>query len=163
MKVFRFFTIIKFLAIYFWTREGHYWPLIYKVGLRKIRIKLVRLRIFLWHFSELCSRNLGQLATPVLCVQAVPWSFLRDLPEPGGEGLLVEGDYEGGPRGHQDLLHQAAQHRLVCCLFNPILGDFFFVLYSTLLHLPHLRFHCVGWCWDRTQDRCNWCIGCQTI
>jgi hypothetical protein len=27
----------------------------------------------------------------------------------------------------------------------------FFVLYSTLLHLPPLRFHCDGGCWDRTQ------------
>ncbi len=36
-------------------------------------------------------------------------------------------------------------------------GDFFifFVLYSTLLHLPPLRFHCADGCWDRTQDRCN--------
>ncbi len=25
-------------------------------------------------------------------------------------------------------------------------------LYSTLLHLPPLRFHCVGGWWDRTQD-----------
>ncbi len=32
--------------------------------------------------------------------------------------------------------------------------DFFFHLrYSTLLYLPPLRFHCVGGCWDRTQDR----------
>jgi hypothetical protein len=36
---------------------------------------------------------------------------------------------------------------------------FFFVPYSTLLHLPPLRFHCAEGCWDRTQDRCNWCIG----
>ncbi len=28
--------------------------------------------------------------------------------------------------------------------------DFLKVLYSTLLHLPPLRFHCVGGCWDRT-------------
>jgi hypothetical protein len=44
-------------------------------------------------------------------------------------------------------------------------GDFsiFFVLYSTLLHLPHLRFHCADGCWDRTQDRCNLCIGSQTL
>jgi hypothetical protein len=28
----------------------------------------------------------------------------------------------------------------------------FYVLYSTLPHLPPLRFHCVGGCWDRTQD-----------
>jgi len=40
---------------------------------------------------------------------------------------------------------------------------FFFVLYSTLLHLPPLRFHCADGCWDRTQDSCNWCIGSQTL
>ncbi len=34
----------------------------------------------------------------------------------------------------------------------------FFVLYSAQLHLPPLRFHCADGCWDRTQDRCNWCI-----
>jgi hypothetical protein len=27
----------------------------------------------------------------------------------------------------------------------------FFVLYSILLHLPPLRFHCADGCWDRTQ------------
>jgi len=40
---------------------------------------------------------------------------------------------------------------------------FFIVLYSTLLHLPPLRFHCTDGCWGRTQDRCNWCIGSQTL
>ncbi len=33
------------------------------------------------------------------------------------------------------------------------------VQYSALLHLPPLRFQCADGCWDRTQDRCNWCIG----
>jgi hypothetical protein len=44
-------------------------------------------------------------------------------------------------------------------------GIFFFLLvqYSALLHLPLLRFHCADGCWDRTQDRCNWCIGSQTL
>ncbi len=28
----------------------------------------------------------------------------------------------------------------------------FYVQYSTLLHLPPLKFHCVGGCWDRTQE-----------
>jgi hypothetical protein len=37
------------------------------------------------------------------------------------------------------------------------------VLYLTLLHLPLLRFHCVGECWDRTQDSCDFGIGCQTL
>jgi hypothetical protein len=53
--------------------------------------------------------------------------------------------------------------------FNIFLGDFwgifslFSVQYSALLHLPPLRFHCADGCWDRTQDRCNWCIGGQTL
>ncbi len=29
------------------------------------------------------------------------------------------------------------------------------VLYSTLLHLPPLRFHCAYGCWDRTQELCQ--------
>jgi hypothetical protein len=33
---------------------------------------------------------------------------------------------------------------------------------STLLHLPPLRFHCVGECWDRTQYWCDFGIDCQT-
>jgi hypothetical protein len=35
-------------------------------------------------------------------------------------------------------------------------------IFSTV-HLPPLRFHCADGCWDRTQDRCNWCIGSQTL
>jgi hypothetical protein len=50
---------------------------------------------------------------------------------------------------------------------NIFWGDFFllflFVQYSALLHLPPLRFHCADGCWDRTQDRCNLCIGSQTL
>jgi hypothetical protein len=40
---------------------------------------------------------------------------------------------------------------------------FFSVQYSALLHLPPHRFHCADGCWDRTQDRCNWCSGSQTF
>jgi hypothetical protein len=40
---------------------------------------------------------------------------------------------------------------------------FFYVGYSTLPHLPPLRFHCVGGRWDRTQDSCDYVIGCQTL
>jgi hypothetical protein len=41
--------------------------------------------------------------------------------------------------------------------------SYFSVHYSALLHLPPLRFHWVDGCWDRTQDRYNWCIGSQTL
>jgi hypothetical protein len=35
---------------------------------------------------------------------------------------------------------------------------FLYVRYSTLLQLPPFRFHCVGGCWDRTQDCCDFGI-----
>jgi hypothetical protein len=35
--------------------------------------------------------------------------------------------------------------------------------FSTLFHLPPLRSHCVGGCWNRTQDSCDYCIGSQTL
>ncbi len=38
----------------------------------------------------------------------------------------------------------------------------FYVRYSTLLHLPPLRFDCVLGCWDRTQDSCDYGIGWLT-
>jgi hypothetical protein len=60
--------------------------------------------------------------------------------------------------------------RFISMLVDTIIGrgtleTFFlsFVLYSTLLHLAPLRFHCADGCWDRTQDRCNWCIGSQML
>ncbi len=37
-----------------------------------------------------------------------------------------------------------------------------YVLCSTLLYLPPLRFHCIGGCWDRTQDICDFGIGCHS-
>jgi hypothetical protein len=40
---------------------------------------------------------------------------------------------------------------------------FFYVRYSTLLHLPPLRFHCVGGCWDIIQDCCDFGIDSQTL
>ncbi len=38
-----------------------------------------------------------------------------------------------------------------------------YVRYSTMLHLPPFRFHCVGGCWDRTQDCCDFGIDSQTL
>ncbi len=40
---------------------------------------------------------------------------------------------------------------------------FFDVLYSSLLHLPPLRFHYVGGCWDRNQDCCDFGTGSQML
>ncbi len=43
-----------------------------------------------------------------------------------------------------------------------IFGFFSIYCISTLLHLPPLRFHCVGGCWDGTQDCCDFGVGSQT-
>jgi hypothetical protein len=55
-----------------------------------------------------------------------------------------------GPSSHAEIL------------YIYIFRGFFFILYSALLHLPPIRFHCAGGCWDRTQDRCNF-TGSQTL
>jgi hypothetical protein len=43
----------------------------------------------------------------------------------------------------------------VLSLFLTVDFRFLLLLYSTLLYLLSLMFHCVERCWDRTQDRCN--------
>jgi hypothetical protein len=74
----------------------------------------------------------------------------------------------------KDETHKKTGSKIVCRCFGRLeffffkiffggIFYFFIVLYSTLLHLPPLRFHCADGCWDRTQDRCNWCIGSQTL
>jgi hypothetical protein len=47
------------------------------------------------------------------------------------------------------------RHRHLSCqqvITDIFLFFYFYVRYSTLLRLPPLRLHCVGGCWDRTQD-----------
>jgi hypothetical protein len=46
---------------------------------------------------------------------------------------------------------------------NMEIGFFFYELYSTLLHLPPLIFHCVRGCWNRTEDCCDFGIGSQPL
>jgi hypothetical protein len=50
-------------------------------------------------------------------------------------------------------------------IYSPIIFWLVFlnVRYSTLLYLPPLRFHCVGGCWDRTQDCYDFCVDSQTL
>jgi hypothetical protein len=65
--------------------------------------------------------------------------------------------YEGAATTGGITVETALQAREQNPPFLNFLGGFldFFVLYSTLLHLPPLRFHCADGCWDRTQDRCS--------
>jgi hypothetical protein len=42
-------------------------------------------------------------------------------------------------------------------------GIIFFLFVFSTASSPPLRFHCADGCWDRTQDRCNLCIGSQTL
>jgi hypothetical protein len=52
---------------------------------------------------------------------------------------------------------------VILIFLNRGVFEFFCFLYLTLLHLPPLRFRCVGGCWDRTQDCCDFGIGSQTL
>ncbi len=54
--------------------------------------------------------------------------------------------------GHPRRLHGHPWRRHVTDKETVIHGGSIFVLYSTLLHLLPLRFHCADGCWDRTQD-----------
>ncbi len=62
--------------------------------------------------------------------------------------------------------HLTARSTSIGCLAvnridNRNFFNFFFlqyVRYSTLRHLPLLKFHCVGGCWDQTQDCCDFGI-----
>jgi hypothetical protein len=112
---------------------------------------------------------------------------------PGGGGISLSGDWRGaaplwwgvlsrstsvirfwGLRLLEDstvsLLSQRDRSKIfgrgIFVRVLKVKGDFlglFYVMYSTLFHLPSLRFHCVGGCWDRTQDSCDYGIDCQRL
>ncbi len=62
-----------------------------------------------------------------------------------------------------DRKHITAFQLHVDILIEVFLNFFSHVLYSTVPPLPPLRFHCVGGCWDRTQNCCDFDISCQTL
>ncbi len=51
---------------------------------------------------------------------------------------------EDAYKEYENNLHQRAD--------LAIIKIFLYVGYSTQLHLPRLRFHCLGGCWNLTQD-----------
>ncbi len=125
---------------------------------------LMQIRRYLW-FSHFCENihNFRYKIKDGTVVKIVRlWLILTfvchtDVLLVGVAGHIVP------PVVHIVCLHTVQNVERINSIF---LGDFlniFFVLYSTLLHLPPLRFHCADGCWKRTQDRCNWCIGSQTL
>jgi hypothetical protein len=87
----------------------------------------------------------------------------------GGSGLLGHSDSASSSYFSVAALKKrgrAERETFFFVFLNILLGDFFSfcsLQNSALLHMPHLRFHCADGCWDRTQDRYNWCIGSQTL
>ncbi len=53
--------------------------------------------------------------------------------------------------------------KLLCLYFWEGFFYYFFRILLNTAHMPSLRFHCADGFWDRTQYRCNWCIGSQTL
>jgi hypothetical protein len=69
-----------------------------------------------------------------------------------------------GPHTRQLLSEQCVLLCNVILLFlKGDFFDFFFEFTLSLLHLSPLRFHCVGGCWDRHQDCCDFGIDSQTV
>jgi hypothetical protein len=67
-----------------------------------------------------------------------------------------------------DLFYKIFLYQNIYYYIDTLKGEFvgffyFYVSYSTLLHLPPLRFNCVGGCWDRTQDCRDFGIDSQTL
>jgi hypothetical protein len=101
------------------------------------------------------------------------WTFSKedDFTLPNGEWKTLPAD--SLERIHNEFAKECKLQE-ACNFIAQVLAQFFlreifldfyilYVRYSTLLHLPPLRFHCVGGCWDRTQDSCDYDIGCQTL
>ncbi len=99
----------------------------------------------------------------------VPFWLLPSLsppPPPSWERAPMGGSRGGGGDRYpeREERHRYSTRQIFIFIFYFLGGFFlFFLLYSALLHLPPLRFHCADGCWDRTKDRCNWCIGSQTL
>ncbi len=64
--------------------------------------------------------------------------------------------------GHMNNFDQFLTRLPFILLTGGFFALFMYVLHSTLLHLPPLRFRCVGGCWDRTLHSYHLGIGCQT-
>jgi hypothetical protein len=119
----------------------------------------------------------GQAALPGgLCEAVQLLGELGDLAAEAGEAL---GERLLGAAPHLQLAQPAqagqvqrfrllALHTLIILIshkrkvFLWFKGNFY-VMYSTLFHLPPLRFHSVGGYRDRTQDGCDYDIDCQTL
>jgi hypothetical protein len=90
----------------------------------------------------------------------------KESPSPSAP-LLPRRKPTGGSPPPRTSLEIKLHERYIFFLFffntGGIFGFVFYVLYSTLLHLPPLRFSYVGGCWDRTQDSSDFCIGSQTL
>ncbi len=103
-------------------------------------------------------------------VDSGDWDIIRL--NQSGESTVVAADLTNkGIQGHVDFarfnqLHVEESLAQLSDNYEIFKGGFFgifYVLYSTLLHLPPLRFRCVGGFWDRIQDWCDFDIGSLTL
>jgi hypothetical protein len=69
---------------------------------------------------------------------------------PTGLVYCIAPDIEHRLRGSDNTTHCSQARRINKYKIGEFF-EFFDVLFSTLLHLPPLRFQCIGGCWDQTQ------------
>ncbi len=115
-----------------------------------------------WALSTWCLYIAGSFGSPVALPHQVPHHLPAARSRPGdhrpGKYIFKKGDFLGF-FGFFEFFYY------FYFIFWDIFWFFccyFIVLYSTLLHLPPLRFHCVRGGWDRTVA-CDFGIGCQTL
>ncbi len=94
-------------------------------------------------------------------------SDLLELGELGAQPLDLVLD--GGPTGLPNLIQWGLNyddvkvHQTRKKITRGFLFYFCMHFIQNSFHLPPLRFHCVGVCWNRTQDCCDFGIGSQTL
>ncbi len=147
--------------------------------------------LVIWHLSQHCHLSFflriysichisATQSSPILCglhenmLRAVFLQYLSLPPHPPTQLTHIIQTTKGLRRIHkggslplyqlEDYIAASPSSSSSSLSNRGIFGFFsFYVLYSTMLHLPPLRLHCVGGSWDRTQDCCDFGIGSQTL
>ncbi len=158
-----------------WKSNTYFWGTVMFVQDGFLYLIVTRHKLTVW----VAPANMSLVQSPTWYHGLLNWNYVWVQNESGGRTDIAWGLYT--TRVYMAPAH-AVRSRTKVLLANSVwqdgryniiiksigkkkyIGFFSFnVSYSTLLNLPPLRLHCVGGCWDRTQDCCNFGIDSQTL